>query len=106
LRTINGFELLKYAHAKYKGIANFKLGFPYKLSKNYNEGEPKLISPMDSAIDLKVFSCSTSCAIEIKSDSIDSLLVPANVSPIARAEASPITDVLEFSISFSLSPTV
>jgi hypothetical protein len=51
---------LKYAQAKYNGIANFKLGLPYKLSKNYSEGEPKLIKPIANEIDLKVFSCSIS----------------------------------------------
>jgi len=42
----------------------------------------------------------------IKSERIASLLVPAKVKPIARADASPITEVLEFKISFSLSPMI
>lgn len=55
-------------------------------------------------IDLKIFSCSVSCAIAIKSDKIESLLVPAKTKPKARAEAYPMTDVLLFKISFSLYP--
>ena len=35
-----------------------------------------------------------------------SLFVPANVNPIANADASPIIEVLEFKISFSLYPMV
>lgn len=92
--------------AKYNGTAHLKFWFCSRLSRNYVEGDPKLIKPMDKQIDLRVFSCSVSCAIAIKSERIDSLLVPANVRPIAKAEASPMTDVLEFKISFSLSPTV
>ncbi len=38
-------------------------------------------------IDLKIFSCSVSCAKAIKSDKIDSLLVPAKVRPKAKADA-------------------
>lgn len=70
------------------------------------EGEPKLIKPIDKHIDRSVFSCSVSWAIAIKSDNIDSLLVPAKVRPIAKADASPITDVLELRMSFNLYPTV
>lgn len=47
-----------------------------------------------------------SWAIAIKSDRIDSLFDPAKVRPMANADAYPITDVLEFKISFNLSPTV
>ncbi len=37
---------------------------------------------------------------------MDSLFVPAKVRPNAKAEAYPITDVLLFNISLSLSPIV
>jgi|JI61114C2RNA_FD_contig_51_1122465_length_1014_multi_4_in_0_out_0_4 hypothetical protein len=57
LRTINGFELLKYVQAKYKGIHHLKFGFCYRLSKKSLEGDPKLIKAMAKQIDLKVFSC-------------------------------------------------
>ncbi len=57
-------------------------------------------------IDLKIFSCSVSWAIAIKSDKIESLFVPANTKPKASAEAYPITDVLLFRISLSLYPIV
>ena len=101
-----GFELLKYVQAIYKVTAHFRFWLFYKFYKNYSEGEPKLIKPIDKQIDLNVFSCSVSCAMAIKSDNIDSLFVPAKVRPIAKADASPMTDVLEFNISFNLSPTV
>ncbi len=53
--TITGLELLKNAHAKYKGTAHFRFGFDYKLYKNSIEGDPKLIKPIAKQIDLKVF---------------------------------------------------
>lgn len=87
-------------------MANLREGFFSRLSKNYNEGDWKLIKPIAIQIDLITFSCSDSEAITIKSDITASLLVPAYNNPNPSAEASPITEAPARRISFSLSETV
>jgi hypothetical protein len=55
LRTIKGLDVLKYEHDKYNGKASFNVGFDYKFDKNYNEGDWKLINPMDRQIERRIF---------------------------------------------------
>jgi len=68
--TTSGFEVLKYAHARYIGRAIFNDGLFSRFYKNSKDGLWKLIKPIAMQIDLKIFSCSVSCANAIKSDKI------------------------------------
>lgn len=53
--TTKGLEVPKYAHARYKGTAIFKVGLFSKFSKNYKDGDWKEIKPIEMQIDLKIF---------------------------------------------------
>jgi hypothetical protein len=53
--TTKGLEVPKYAQARYKGTAIFKVGLFYKFYKNYNEGDWKEIKPIEIQIDLNIF---------------------------------------------------
>ena len=55
LRTIRGFDVLKYAQEMYDGIDGFKIGFDYKFDKNYYDGDWKLMRPIDKHIERKIF---------------------------------------------------
>ncbi len=55
--TTNGLEVLKKAQDKYNGTAIFKIGLFYKFSRNSNEGDWKLIKPIEMQIDRRIFSC-------------------------------------------------
>ena len=61
--------------------------------------------PIEMHTERMIFSCSLSEAVAMSSEMIDSLLLPANTNPRARAAASPMTDVLALKISLSLSAT-
>ena len=102
--TTIGLDVLKYAQAMYIGRAILRDGLFSRFSKNSRDGLWNEIRPIAIQIDLKTFSCSVSWAKAIKSDKIDSLLVPANAKPNEMAEAYPITEVLLFKMSLSLSP--
>lgn len=82
------------------------LGFFSRFYKISVDGLPKLIIPIERQIDLNVFSCSVSWAIPINSDRMISLFVPAKINPKAKADASPVTELLALRTSFNFYPTV
>lgn len=47
--------MLKYEHDKYNGTASFNVRLDYKFDKNYNDGDWKLINPIDRQIERRIF---------------------------------------------------